>query len=145
MPLRYQLAAYDWADYNWENRQVTKHTGARINHVTLRVGEHELFINSEGTQWAKSSAIERRFNAPLHVTGSRVLTGEAMINIGKIRELYGSINRPYIYLYHFTGHLLPVPRSCTDLTWCCLHNAIGLDVTERFYPHTLIKEFYRCK
>ena len=144
MSLTYQLAAYDWSDFNWENRQVSKHTGARINHVTLRTGGQELFINSQGTQWVPSNVIERRFNAPLHVTGPRRLPGRAMVDIGKIKDLYGPINRPYLYLYHYTFRLLPVPRSCTDLTWCCL-NAIGLDVKERFYPHTLIKEFYRCK
>ena len=116
MSLTYQLAAYDWSDYNWENRQVSKHTGARINHVTLRTGGQELFINAQGTQWVPSNVIERRFNKPLHVSGARRLPGQAMVDIGKIREIYGPINRPYLYLYHFTGRILPVPRSCTDLT-----------------------------
>ena len=144
MSLTYQLAGYNWSAFNWENRQVTKHTNARINHVTLRVGDHELFVNSKGTQWAKSAAVERKFNKPVLVTNREYLSPQAMIDMGTIKAKYGPINRAYIYLYHFTGHLLPVPRSCTDLTWRCL-NVIGLDVKERFYPNELIKEFYRCK
>lgn len=144
MSLTYELAAYDWSAFNWENREVSKHTGARINHVTLRTGGYELYINNENTQWVKSDVIERKYNKPLHVTSPQPMTGEAMLEIGKIASKYGPICRPYLYLYHFTGRILPVPRSCTDLSWRCLQ-ATGLDVKERFYPNTLIKEFYRCK
>jgi len=144
MPLTYKLVGYDWSHFNWENKQVSRWTKSKINHVALRVGPFETFINHYGTQWRKTSALERIYCAPSVVTCARPMSHASMEAINDIMKSYGSINRPYLYLYNFTGRILPTPSSCTDLAWQCLR-VLGNDVKERFLPNQLMKEFYTCK
>ena len=144
MPLTYRLVGYDWSKYNWENKQVSYWSKATINHVAFRIGAFETFVNQYGAYLRPTKVIEKAYCEPTIVTCSRPLPSENMAVITSLVNDYGGMNRPYVYLYNFTGKVLPTPKSCTDLAWRCL-KTIGLDVKERFLPNQLMKEFYTCK
>jgi hypothetical protein len=142
MSLTYRIAGYDWSQFNWENKQVSYWANTRINHVALRIGPFETFVNQYGAHLRQTRVLEKVYCAPNVLTSPKPLDID-MSDITKLVKGYGPINRPYLYLYNFTGRLLPVPKSCTDLVWQCLRT-IGLDVNERFLPTELIKDYYRC-
>ena len=144
MSLNYQLVGYNWSPYHWENKQVSRWTQSNINHVALRIGKYETLVNQYGSQWRKTSTLQRAYSMPLITTAKRTMSRAGLQAVTDVVANYGPMNRPYIYLYNFTGRFLPVPKSCTDLTWHCLR-ALGVDLKERFLPNTLLKEFYTCK
>ena len=144
MPLTYRIVGYDWSKFHWENKQVSYWSKAKINHVALRIGPFETFVNQYGAYWRQTRVLEKVYCAPNVLTCTRPLPQGAMPAISQLLNDYGSINRPYLYLYNFTGRFLPTPKSCTDLVWRCL-KIIGLGVNERFLPNKLMKEFYTCK
>ena len=143
MSLTYQLAAYDWSKLTWENKQVTRFTGSSINHVSLRFGSIETYYGINGAKLIEVSRVERCYNKPLFVTTPRPITQSQLDRILKIVDGYNRCNLLYVYLYHFTGQILPTPNSCTDLVWRCLRE-IGIDVKHRFLPARLLKEYYEC-
>lgn len=144
MSLIYQLTAYDWSSFNWENKKVSKVTGSRVNHVGLRVNGMEIYANLKGASLVPYNRIERMFNKPLFLTPAVVITDRSLWNMcGPIVNNYKSISPWYIMLYYYTGRLLPTPPSCTHLVQQCLRT-LGVNVNESFYPNDLIKEYYRC-
>lgn len=143
MSLTYQIAGYDLSRFSWENKQVSYWAKTKVNHIALRVGTFETFVNQHGSYLYQTRVIEKAYCEPGVLTSPRPLPSGTMSAISKLINDYGPINRPYIYLYNFTGRVLPMPKSCTDLVWQCLQT-IGLDVNERFLPHELLKDYYRC-
>ena len=142
MSLMYRLAGYDWSKFNWENKQVSYWTRRRINHVALRIGPFETFVNQYGADWRQTRVLEKVYCAPNVLTAPKPLP-ISMSEVSSLMKDYGPINRPYLYLYNFTGRVLPTPKSCTDLVWKCLR-LMDYDVKERFLPNELLKDYYRC-
>lgn len=144
MSLTYQLTAYDWSSFHWENRWVSKHAKTKVNHVGLRINQMEILATRNGARLLPYSRIERAFNKPLFMTSPKLMTLEAWKKCIPIVHGYGIIHPWKCVLYHFTGGILPAPRSCTDLIQRCL-TAIGEPTNEKVYPHLLLKEYYQCK
>lgn len=148
MPLKYQVVAYDWSDKHWINKQISFHTKNKINHIGIRLklggSSYETFVGPKRSDnLVHTKTILRKYGPPVITSDEYFCSYEQISECIDIADSYKPASVVYPYLWWYTGKVLPVPRSCTDLTWRCL-TALGHDVQERVIPSQLLKEFYLC-
>lgn len=148
MPLKYQVVAYDWSDKHWINKQISAHTKSNINHIGVRFqiggSSYETFIGPKRSDnFVYTRSILRKYGPPKIISDEYSCSYDEVTKCIEIAEKYKTASVVYPYIWWYTGKIMPVPRSCTDLTWRCL-KVLGYDVKERAIPSQLLKEFYLC-
>jgi len=152
--ITYQLTGYN-VDH-WINREVSRVTSAKINHVGFRINfgddmQLETYLSTKPSDTlVKVPVLRKVLGDPIWISPKHDPAEQEYFNgwVGDIYDMcrdykYGVVTYPYFY--HYIGrHLnMDAPRSCTDLVWRCCRYA-GLHLKERFYPNELIKEYYQC-
>ena len=149
----YQVVGYSWD--HWINKEVSRVTGAAINHVSIRVhpfcgdDAHELYVSWKDTDvYVPSKLVERFFSAPIFF--GRMHQFKLHTDLEKLkadalwweREQPGKIWKPYFY--HYIGRHVgaKAPWTCTKLVQQNLVR-LGHNVTEQFYPNKLIQEYIK--
>lgn len=146
--LTYQVVAYSWD--HWANKEISRVTGAEINHVAIRFNplKLETYVSHKKTDvLVPSKVVTRKHGKPVW-KGPKVKADPRMyVNALKWTQWWadnepGNIWRPYFH--HYIGrHLgLQSPWTCTKLCKLILNEA-GVEIDHDFYPSEFIKEYIR--
>lgn len=146
----FRVVGYD-VDH-WACREVSRVTGARVNHIGFRFQllnkfDYETFVLAKPTDTlVPVRKLQKLLPKPVVMTPSMYCDTDPLWfnKASEVAMSYGHGNYIYPYVYHYLGrHVgMPVPKSCTDLVYQCLR-ICGMNVQERFYPHQLLKEVYK--
>lgn len=146
--MTYQVVAYSWD--HWANREISRVTGAEINHVAIRLNAFKLetYVSHKKTDvLVPSKVVTRKHGKPVW-KGPKVRAGAAFFNnLIKWTQWWmtnepGNIWRPYFH--HYVGrHLgLRSPWTCTKLCKLILKEDC-VRIKHDFYPNQFIKEYIK--